>query len=440
MGSCAPAATPGDNFSPEETAARLTETLISGDKGKIIAFMDDNMRGLLQDSAEEIWTQLTAAYGEFSHAGESERADAGEYKIVLAELFFAKGELIQRTVFDTQGRVAGLLFSEGALPGPGGGSAEEIGEAVTFYADERYPISGLLTFPDEAGEKCPAVVLIHGSGAHDRNETIGANRVFADIADGLTARGVAVLRYDKRTYTYGAEITESEDYAKFTVMDEITDDAEAAVRFLRGDGRVDADRIYLAGHSLGAGLLSYIGERAPVAGYIVMAGTARRLWELALEQNLRIVEEQSAAGGTDADRAKIETAREFVAAETKKAETLSGMSDEDALNETIFGMPAWYLRSFEGIDPAALHTRDGRPVLILQGGRDKQVPPEDLDRWRQALAQHPDARFALYPELNHLFGAYTGEDIPLLRISEEYDVRTPVADAVIDDIAEFIGP
>jgi dienelactone hydrolase len=422
---------------PEAIAAELLLTLRGGNADEILAFMDDTMRAALGETAGGLWGQLTAAYGEFSGAGDARRADADGYNVVLTELFFEKATLVQRTVTDGEGRVAGLFFTEGELPGEATPEAaaggETPGEDVTFSASERYPIRGTLTLPAPgAGEApFPAVALVHGSGPSDRDGTVGANRVFADISKGLASEGIAVLRYDKRTYTHGAEIASGEDYAEFTVEDETTDDAAAAVRFLKSDPRIDADRIYLLGHSMGGGLLSYVGESEPVAGYVIMAGTTRRLWELMAEQNLALAEE---LGGSAA-----ETARELVRAETEKALRLAELTDEEALSASAFGLPALYLRSFEGIDAAALHLADKKPVLILQGGRDRQVPPGDLELWKAALRGHPGAEFKLYPALNHIFGEYGGAPTPLPKLVEtEYGARTPVAEEVIADIAAFV--
>jgi dienelactone hydrolase len=298
---------------------------------------------------------------------------------------------------------------------------------VTFSADARYPISGTLTVPRT--ERPPAaVVLVHGSGRVDRNETVGANYPFKEIAEGLAERGIAVLRYDKRTYTYNMPVAESAD---ITVDAEATDDAEAAIRFLRGDGRVDGDGIYLLGHSLGAGLLSYIGKNEPVKGYIVMAGTLKTLWEVIIDQNLAALAENP-----EFDTPEL---REQLDAETKKTANLAEMSDEDAKNTVLFGLPATYLRSLERINAPELHLADDKPVIVLHGGRDRQAFPEYFEQWKAALAAHPNAEFILYPELNHLFGEYAGEPLPYLQLSGEYDARTPIHAAVLNDVAGFIA-
>ena len=108
-------------------------------------------------------------------------------------------------------------------------------------------LPGTLTLPQGNGP-FPAVVLVHGSGAHDRDETIGPNKPFRDLAHGLAGHGIAVLRYEKRTRVHPERFREQ----AFTVDDEVTFDAIAAVAALRARADIDATRVFVAGHSLGA--------------------------------------------------------------------------------------------------------------------------------------------------------------------------------------------
>jgi fermentation-respiration switch protein FrsA (DUF1100 family) len=105
----------------------------------------------------------------------------------------------------------------------------------------------------------------------------------------------------------------------------------------------------------------------------------------------------------------------------------------------LLTLPAWYQRHLSGIDAAGLHLQDGLPVLILHGGRDRQVTMRDYELWQERLKGHPDASFILYTELNHLFGHFKGETPPFSQISLEYSQRTPIPDEVMDDIAGWIA-
>src|SRR5206468_6047038 len=119
-------------------------------------------------------------------------------------------------------------------------------ESVTVGKDGEWPLPGTLTVPKGDGP-FPAVILVHGSGPHDRDESIGPNKPFRDLAGGLASRGVAVLRYEKRTREHGAKMMAA---APITVKEEVLDDALAAVKLLRREKGVDAGRVYILGHSL----------------------------------------------------------------------------------------------------------------------------------------------------------------------------------------------
>jgi dipeptidyl aminopeptidase/acylaminoacyl peptidase len=111
----------------------------------------------------------------------------------------------------------------------------------------KYKLPAVLTLP-KAGKKVPVVILVHGSGPNDRDESIGPNKPFRELAHELALRGVAVVRYDKRTLVYPSSW---ESVAgKGTFMDETVEDALAAIDWVRGHASVDSTKVYILGHSL----------------------------------------------------------------------------------------------------------------------------------------------------------------------------------------------
>ena len=128
--------------------------------------------------------------------------------------------------------------------------------------------------------------MIHGSGPNDRDETIGSLKPFRDIAEGLAEHGVAVYRFDKRTYVYGNEMMADHG---ITPADESIEDAVNAVQLLAQQDKIDADRIFVLGHSLGGNVIPAIAqelEQAPVQahGFVMMAASPRGLDVLMREQ------------------------------------------------------------------------------------------------------------------------------------------------------------
>ena len=416
-----------------DSAGTLIRFIREGDEEAALGMMDDTMRNALAGQIGTMWTQLAALGGEFKGTGEAQLLSQDGFDVVLLEVQFSNLTLIQRTVFDGQGKVAGLFFGPGSLTPqvPEVNDEEELKQeiALTVDAGEGYPLDALLTLPQ--GEVKAGIVLVQGSGPSDKDESIGGNAPFRDLARGLAVQGIATLRYDKRSYDHGKKMTEADGYPLMTVDEETVNDAAAALSLLRERPELAGKPVWLLGHSLGAILASYIGSKAGAPdGYILLAGSPRKLWEVSLEQNLAIAGAYEAAG----DTAGAKAVRDIVAAQQEKANAMDSLADDD----TVFGLPVPYQRHLQGIDAAALHLMDQKPVLVLQGERDKQVSMDDFILWQEKLKDHPAAEFISYPALNHLFGDYQGEPVTLMNIAAEYAARTPVDEQVILDIAGFV--
>ena len=147
-----------------------------------------------------------------------------------------------------------------------------IQEPIILGQSTRFPLKGLLTLPEGSGP-FPAVVLVHSSGSSNMDEKVGKLTPFKDIALGLAQRGIASVRYDKRSYAHGLKMVLDKGHP-ITVREETIDDALQAARLLRSDSRIDADRVFLLGHSMGAMLAPRIeAEGGDFAGLILLAGT-----------------------------------------------------------------------------------------------------------------------------------------------------------------------
>ncbi len=298
-------------------------------------------------------------------------------------------------------------------------------ETITVGAGTQYPLSGLLTLPDDLTKPVPAVVLVHGSGPSDKDERVMKLTPFKDIAEGLAKRGVASLRYDKRTFTYRKQLAKTSP----TVREETIDDALLALDLLRQDARIDQSRIFLLGHSLGAMLAPRIdAEGGNVRGLILLAATPYRLEDVVLRQLKQ-------AGGKPPLRWIVGLEYKIF---KKKFDGLYQMSDAEAKKKKFAGNVTLYYFKEMGQKTAADYLLEsGKPVLLLQGARDFQVlADDDFQRLQALLAGRENTVFKLYPGLNHIFVPAISDDI--LKATKEYSTERHIGDDVIGDIASFI--
>ena len=418
-------------------ARELLTAMENGDFQLAVRNFDETMLRLSGPvKLETMWKkQLPAQLGAFKKQGSARREQLQGYEIVLVTCEFEKASLDARVVFDKAGKVAGLGFVPTAPPAkyepPAYADPAAFEETEVTVGSGPWALPGTLSLPKGQGP-FPALVLVHGSGPNGRDEELGPNKPFKDIAWGLASRGIAVLRYDKRSKVYGAKIlADPKLEATMTVKDETIDDAMAAAALLEKTKRIDRKRVFILGHSLGGFLMPRMALAArplKVAGFISMAGLTRPLDDTILRQMTYLY---GLAGGSlsEEDKKKLEDIKTAVA-------KIKALTDADKASTTklLGAMPAYWL-DVRGYDPPALAKTVKAPMLILQGGRDYQVQAVDLDNWKAALGSRKDVEFHLYPKLNHLF--YEGEW--LLTPLEYLQKHGSVAPYVIDDIAKWIA-
>ena len=124
-----------------------------------------------------------------------------------------------------------------------------LNEDIIIGDGTEYELEGILTLPEGIKGKVPAVVLVPGSGPSDKNLSRYNNSAFKDIADYLAKKGIASIRYDKKTYTYAEKIVDVIE--EFTIKEEMMDDAVYASNLLKNDSRINNDKVFILGLSLG---------------------------------------------------------------------------------------------------------------------------------------------------------------------------------------------
>ncbi len=280
-------------------------------------------------------------------------------------------------------------------------------------------MAATLTVPEGKGPH-PAVILITGSGPQDRDESLLGHRPFAVLADYLTRKGIAVLRYDDR----GVGKSTGE-FSKATTQD-FANDAEGALNYLKTRPELTGRKIGLVGHSEGAIIAPIVAARRADAGFIaLLAGTAVTGADVILEQGQAIAK---AAGASEeslkAARAK-QTEYSAIFRESKDdaelEKRLSAYFGDAGKSQLPVSMSPWF-RHFMLYDPAPTLEKVKCPVIALNGDKDLQVlPDQNLPILEAALKKggNKDVTVVRLPNLNHLFQtAKTGHPMEYGQIEE----------------------
>lgn len=273
-------------------------------------------------------------------------------------------------------------------------------------------------------KNAPLVVLVHGSGPHDRNCTMGKNKIFKDLALQLVQKGIAVLVYDKRTYVYqfiDPFPADSMDYNTETVEDAV--EAFYTAKKING---IDSNRIFIAGHSQGGLCAPLIAKQCKgLKGLILLAAPGRGLLEILPEQ-LDYIASITTKNKEETDK-MINSIKWQVNNARKPDLSLKSKS------MLPFGAkPKYWLfdRNYKVLEEAKTLTV---PMILIQGGRDYNVTKKDYDLWVEAMKGKSNFKATWYEDLDHLFFEGSGmarpEDVPKIG---------HVSKKVGDKLAEFI--
>jgi hypothetical protein len=417
---------------PVETVLSALESAQAGRFAEVRDLFAPSLQPLVTpDTLEAGWNAALARHGPITSVGAPVAEPTGNGVVVVKVLVSCEhGAFAVLASVSEPGQLGGLQLAPPSAADPiAPWEPPEYADPDSFDEHEvslgsgPLAVAGTICLPRRSGP-LPAVVLLAGSGSLDRDETIGRNKPFKDVAWGLATRGVAVVRFDKVTYAHAGELKDAD---RFTLSDEYVPHALAAVGLLRDHPAVSG--IYLLGHSLGGTVAPRIAASEPsVAGLILLAGGAQPLhWVLVRQvRYLASLRPENEAASRPIIEALSEKARRIDSTD---------LSPSTPVDQLPLGAPASYWLDLRDYDPAALAATLGKPMLILQGGRDYQVTvADDLARWRAALADHADVTIKVYPELNHLFAPGSGPSSPA-----EYEAAQHVDATVIADVAGWLA-
>ncbi len=417
---------------PTKLALIVVEMARAGRFAEIRELFSPTLRPMVTPAVlQTAWEHELGEKGEITAIGEARSEPSGPVAVVRVLISCEHGSLTLVASVAGDGLLAGVELagpeaSEPETWGPPGyvDPARFVEEEVTV-GDGPHAVPGTLSC-----HRCPgphlAVVLLGGSGPLDRDETVGRNRPLEDLAWGLVSRGVAVLRFDKATFSHPDEVREA---PSFTLEDEYVSHATAAVELLRHRRAIDPDALFLLGHSLGGTVAPRAAASSgSVGGLVILAGDAQPLqWA--------IVRQTRYLAGPQPDQATA--SKPAIAALVEQARRV----DSDELctstpsSDLPLGVPAPYWLDLRSYEPVAVAASLECSILLLQRGRNYQASVDDnLVRWQTGLAGHPDVTVRVYPADNHLIFSGSGPSSPV-----EYEPAQHVDEALVADIAAWLA-
>ncbi len=384
------------NFSTSqgiESAGNFLNLFINNKFKEAYSLFDSTVKSKINfEQFSTILPSIESNYGKLSSVIDTSSNVDSNFHVYNFGCKFEKGSINFRIVINKSNQVSGFWITpyteKSEYKIPEYVNIAKFREIEVEFGKNEWKIKGTLTIPARV-QKSPIAILIHGSGPNDRDETIGPNKPFKDIAWGLASNKIAVLRYDKRTKLYGHKM----DPKNITVRDEVIEDALEAIQFVKTREDVDTNNIYLIGHSLGAMLAPAIAYEAQnIKGIILLAVPARRLEDLILNQLNYIFSIDNKI--TDEEKTQLEALKNQIDSLNNK--TLSE-------NTQILGMYPNYFYKLAELNPVETVKKLKIPILILQGERDYQVTMEDFEIWKKEVENYNNIKFKSLPDLNHLF-------------------------------------
>lgn len=391
-----------------QRAANILKWMKDAQSDSIYACFDAKMQQAVPLSQlKDMWAQVEQQLGPLEKEKEWTQDVINGTVVYYTDLKFQRAPLRFLVAFNAEKKVSGLRLlpvplEEKPLVAPF--DSVHLEESSIEVTTGNYKLPGTLTRPKDKAH-LPIVILVHGSGPQDRDGSIGPNKIYRDIAWRLAAQGIAVLRYDKRTYVYGkASVPEGKE---ITPDEEVIEDAVSACQLAASMPFIDKQKVFLAGHSLGGLLAPLIATRCPsVTGLILLAAPSRPQDDIIKEQ-LRYLA------------------------------SLNGNADETLLaqqyQQVKAAAPQIYWDYLDKYAPIMTACSLSIPMLFLQGERDYQVTMQDFAMWKLGMFGKTNVTFLSYPTLNHCFMEGTGKSTPM-----EYNHPARVSEKVMEDIAKWV--
>lgn len=377
------------------------------------------------DELEATWKSITDINGSFEQYNFNCSEYTDPYSVLYFSCKFERQTIDLKLVFDDQDSIVGFFYvpvhhcnSQSAYSTPAYASPPSMEEEDIQINSDSLTLHASIVLPkDEFQAIC---ILVQGSGPQDRDESIGPNKPFKDLALGLASNGIGTIRYDKRYFTYRSI---NED---ITIRSEAVDDVLAIIDYVKEKESLNSKPIFIIGHSLGGMLAPYIASlSSDVQGITMMAANAYSLEEIVLSQYKYLFNLDNSISPKE-EEALAELDRQITYLK-------DSLSESSSPKELPLNLPPAYWISLIDYDQVETAKKLTIPMLILQGKRDYQVNMDNYELWKKSLEGKENVSFKVYDQLNHLFLA--GEGVPT---PNEYEEIGNIPDYVIKDITNWI--
>lgn len=385
-------------------------------------FNYDLKRQISHDYLMQIWEELIEAHDSFESYSEPiiEQKDSmwGSSSVLKFLLVLT---------FDEHENIAGIFFRNPNPPytPPAYVNTVNFTETKHHIAASGFRNEGMLSMPNST-VKVPLIIIIGGSGPTDMDGTTGQNKPYKDLAWSIASKGVAVYRYNKRLANI-ENIKKIQHLEKLGIDEEYVDDLVSVVNHFKKHPKIDSKNVIVMGHSLGGYILPYAAKQLnkSVKAYISLAGNYTPLHQVLPKQ--------------------------FVYLKNLVTDSISIAEYNKLLNKTLYTEQNLYKPNFDstnllpGITIAYLQDADkkrpqnnikyikNKPFLMLQGGRDYQVPTSEAALWKHDLEGSCCTSFHTFDAVNHLFIEGTGIPSPA-----EYAIAGNVPEYVPSYIVNWI--
>lgn len=411
------------------SAQSLMEDVVANlNKGKynrLYRCFDATMKeNISKKQLEEVWENLVTSAGDLKSIDniKTEDRDGGIRQTGILKFENSSVKMILSQNEDE--KLSGLFITQLGYQPPSYALGLGTGKKrINFFSDS-LELEGELIIPIECNN-CPVVILVHGSGPNDKDETIGPNKVFYDLAMGLASKGIATFRYDKRFHTYPELMSK-----QFDLYDETINDAIAALKTLQNDTSLQFGKYAMLGHSLGAYAMPLVADSLSnsLDGAILFSANARRLEDL-IDYQMKYL--------TGFDDLITDDEEQIIIENTARARNIRNgdFTDSTSSENLLAYWPGAFWKGIANYDPVAtLKDNSKTPFLILQGEKDYQITMEDFAIWKEEVGDKSNVQMQSFPGLTHLFTPTDAER----GSPQDYFAPNNVSEGVIDVIAEWV--